>query len=447
MVVPLNSEPQTRAVFENEEKLPAFLLYRGNDLTDESFAKLEAVCEANKAVFKCAYADSTSNLFDGVARYLRVADRQSSLLAFVKYGLKEGYRFPSPADVSSESVAQFLEEVREGKVEKHIDTEKDKKEKEVKYVNVLKLNAENYNQTLADNRYVFVEYYSPNCGHCVRFAPEYEKLASKVKEEGLGFVVAAVDLVTESEVSEWVEIQGYPTLRLIVNGRAIDYNGERDSDEIIKFVSQAINSKLIPAASKEEIASPAVAVSGVAEDSDLHLLPALFTRHPIYLVPGAEFKVEVLSSKGLSSYSGEPTLDAVAGWLEEATEPIVVAVVDSQPTKRLARALQGKAPLLVIVRREEAISGHVLSVLEKFCEGKSELVCGYAAKEDKDYDSFSEWVGDNQPEKSVLVYVNTTEFKKTIYQGDLAAITQEEVAAFFAESKAEEAKGEEKPEE
>jgi thiol-disulfide isomerase/thioredoxin len=93
-------------------------------------------------------------------------------------------------------VAQFLEDVKEGKVEKHIDTEKDKKEKEVKYVNVLKLTAENYNQTLADNRVVFVEYYSPNCGHCVRFAPEYEKLATKVKEEGLGFVVAAADLVT-----------------------------------------------------------------------------------------------------------------------------------------------------------------------------------------------------------------------------------------------------------
>ncbi len=65
-------------------------------------------------------------------------------------------------------------------------------------MNVLKLTAENYNQTLADNRYVFVEYYSPNCGHCVRFAPEYEKLATKVKEEGLGFVVAAADLVGES---------------------------------------------------------------------------------------------------------------------------------------------------------------------------------------------------------------------------------------------------------
>jgi hypothetical protein len=108
VVVPLNSEPHTRAVFENEEKLPSFLLYRTDDLPAEAFAQLEAVCEANKAVFKCAYADSKAKLFDGVGRYLRVTDPSASLLAYVKYGLKEGYKFPSPADISSESIAQFL---------------------------------------------------------------------------------------------------------------------------------------------------------------------------------------------------------------------------------------------------------------------------------------------------------------------------------------------------
>jgi hypothetical protein len=118
-----------------------------------------------------------------------------------------------------------------------------------------------------------------------------------------------------------------------------------------------------------------------------------------------------------------------------------VSVVDSQPTKRLSQALQGKAPLLVIVRREETVSAHVLEVLEQYCQGKNELVCGYAAKEDKDYSSFSDWVGDSETEKSVLVYVNTNDFNKKVYPGDLAALTQQDVAAFFEEvSKAEEPK-------
>jgi protein disulfide-isomerase A1 len=38
--VPLDGEEQTRIVFENKEKLPAFLLYQGNDLSKETFATL-----------------------------------------------------------------------------------------------------------------------------------------------------------------------------------------------------------------------------------------------------------------------------------------------------------------------------------------------------------------------------------------------------------------------
>jgi hypothetical protein len=83
----------------------------------------------------------------------------------------------------------------------------------------------------------------------------------------------------------------------------------------------------------------------------------------------------------------------------------------------------------------------VLEVLERFCAGKTELVCGYAGKEDQDYESFSNWLGDKTPEKSLLVHVDTKEFKKTIFEGDLAALTEEQVASFIEEAtKVEEAK-------
>jgi len=56
------------------------------------------------------------------------------------------------------------------------------------------LNNENYKSTLENNKFVFVEYYSATCGHCVRFAPEYEELATKLKAENSEFVIAGVDL-------------------------------------------------------------------------------------------------------------------------------------------------------------------------------------------------------------------------------------------------------------
>jgi hypothetical protein len=100
-VVQLNGEDQTRAVFENEEKLPAFLLYQTGGFPAEAFARLETVCEENKAVFKCAFVNPTSALFNGVGRYLKVSESDGSLLAFINYGLKTGYKFPNPAEISS----------------------------------------------------------------------------------------------------------------------------------------------------------------------------------------------------------------------------------------------------------------------------------------------------------------------------------------------------------
>jgi len=41
-----------------------------------------------------------------------------------------------------------------------------------------------------------------------------------------------------------VHVDGYPTLRLYVNGNEIDYNRERKAESIISFINSAIKSKL-----------------------------------------------------------------------------------------------------------------------------------------------------------------------------------------------------------
>lgn len=61
-------------------------------------------------------------------------------------------------------------------------------------------------------------------------------------------------------------------------------------------------------------------------------------------------------------------------------------------------------------------------------------MCGYAAKQDQDYESFNEWLGDKQEDKSILVYIDTTEFKKTIYEGDLTTLTPEDLSAFIEQA-------------
>ena len=98
---------------------------------------------------------------------------------------------------------------------------------------MVKLTEENYNQTLEDSKYIFVEYYSNTCGHCVSFAPEYEKLATQLKGDKSEYVIAAVDLSVEEEVTKWVTVQGYPTLKFFVKGVELDYSGNRKAADII----------------------------------------------------------------------------------------------------------------------------------------------------------------------------------------------------------------------
>ena len=75
-----------------------------------------------------------------------------------------------------------------------------------------------------------VELYAPWCGHCQRLTPEYEKAAKGLK--GIANI-AAIDASNEKID---VQIQGYPTIKLYVDGKATDYSGERTASGIVNFM-------------------------------------------------------------------------------------------------------------------------------------------------------------------------------------------------------------------
>lgn len=65
----------------------------------------------------------------------------------------------------------------------------------------------------------------------------------------------------------------------------------------------------------------------------------IYTRFPVYQFLGeSEFKVEIHEKK-FAAYTGEKDVNAVAEWLEENTEPLIVNVVEANPAKKLSKAL------------------------------------------------------------------------------------------------------------
>lgn len=99
---------------------------------------------------------------------------------------------------------------------------------------VVDLSAETFDDALKD-RGVFVKFYSPNCPHCQRLSPIWEKVAVSSFSHPQSFVVADVDCNAESFLCERFSIRGVPTLLFFKDGKMYKFSGKREYNDIMKF--------------------------------------------------------------------------------------------------------------------------------------------------------------------------------------------------------------------
>uniref|UniRef100_A0A8C6CQF6 Protein disulfide-isomerase n=1 Tax=Moschus moschiferus TaxID=68415 RepID=A0A8C6CQF6_MOSMO len=119
------------------------------------------------------------------------------------------------------------------------DDDDDDGDLEVKEENgVLILNDANFDNFVADKDTVLLEFYAPWCGHCKQFAPEYEKIATTLKENDPPIPVAKVDATSESALASRFDVSGYPTIKILKKGQAVDYEGSRTQEEIVAKVKE-----------------------------------------------------------------------------------------------------------------------------------------------------------------------------------------------------------------
>lgn len=118
---------------------------------------------------------------------------------------------------------------------------------------VIELNAESFDKTIAANKVILVEFYATWCGHCQKFAPTYDRIATALKAESIP--VARINAAENDEVSQAQKIEGFPTIRLFVNGKGIEYRGRREFDDVISFVHKGVQPALLALGSKAEVDS------------------------------------------------------------------------------------------------------------------------------------------------------------------------------------------------
>ena len=87
---------------------------------------------------------------------------------------------------------------------------------------------------------LLVKFYAPWCGHCKKLAPEYSKAATKLRAQDPPIYLAHIDATEQTESAERYQIKGYPTLKFFIDGKQIDYNGDRTEKDIIEWVNKKI---------------------------------------------------------------------------------------------------------------------------------------------------------------------------------------------------------------
>jgi hypothetical protein len=270
-----------------------------------------------------------------------------------------------------------------------------------------------------------VEYYSPHCYHCVKFAEEYESIGSYFKEQGSNVVVAALDLSVEDEgIKKKEDIQGFPSFKIFIGGKGLTFSKDRSAENIINFINAVKTGKFQKTESLDGIPQPYVTVSGVEEDSLMRVVAGLFSKLPIYHIsPEGELSVTI-HDKDTRQYSGKADVLEVVDWLELETCPIVSSLGESTPNRKLQLALVNHLPLLVVVNKHDDRSGvqPSLDLLTEFCEGKAEFVCGYLHKGEEDYESLIQWLEDSDAETNRLFWINTKKSLKYDYQGELYSL-------------------------
>jgi Pyruvate/2-oxoacid:ferredoxin oxidoreductase delta subunit len=92
-------------------------------------------------------------------------------------------------------------------------------------------------ELLASKNDVRVTYhYSPGCGYCVKFSPEWDKFAQIVAQNHPHVKLEKINCNESPDACR--NIRGVPSITLYKNGVASDYTGERTANALLVALTQ-----------------------------------------------------------------------------------------------------------------------------------------------------------------------------------------------------------------
>ena len=106
-------------------------------------------------------------------------------------------------------------------------------QKEIKNMNALKLNKDNFDSAIKSEKPVLLDFYADWCGPCRMVLPIVEEIAGERDD----VVVAKINVDDEPELAERFGVFSIPTLVVMKNGEVVNKSsGARPKDQILALL-------------------------------------------------------------------------------------------------------------------------------------------------------------------------------------------------------------------
>lgn len=226
---------------------PALVLYR--DKNSEKTAELDKIMTEYApeitGKLQVVITDIKEGLESRLAEYIGVKaeDLPTVRIHDTRVDLK---KYNLVGDITKENIQKFVKDWEDGKLKPTLKSQEIPEKQDKPVYTIVGKSFEDV--VINSDKDVLVKFYAPWCGHCKALAPEYEKVAKELAGNK-NLLIAEID-ATENEV-EQVHITGFPTIKFWPAGKKdkpIDYNGERKSEDFIKFLKEKATHPIVEGA-------------------------------------------------------------------------------------------------------------------------------------------------------------------------------------------------------
>jgi thioredoxin 1 len=100
-------------------------------------------------------------------------------------------------------------------------------------MSVIKVNKSNFEEVMASEKTVLLDFYADSCGPCRMVSPLVDQIADEHPE----YLVGKINVDEEGELAQKFDVMSIPTLVVIKNGEIVSQNtGARPKEQILDLL-------------------------------------------------------------------------------------------------------------------------------------------------------------------------------------------------------------------